>query len=108
MIIGQALGALKQKPSDFLSFLYQNKMLLLILASGHLLARLIVLLFMRAANLNSTRRPHRRFDWLYQTFERIERNLSKLAVLFVFLGLFDFILLTMLTNSIKVGQNDVD
>ena len=103
---GQSLGAMKQQPSDFLSFLIQSKVLLILLASGHLLARLIILMFMRAASSNAIIRFPNRLSWLHQTYQRIESHVSNLAVLFVFLGLFDFILLTMLTNSIKVGQSD--
>ena len=98
---------MKQQPSDFLSFLYQNKTLLIILASGHLLARLTVFLFMRAAYSNSTRRSNR-FGWLHQTYQQIESHLSNLAVLFVFLGLFDFINITLLTSSIKTEKLVVD
>ena len=110
MAAAQSLGTLNQKPSDFLSFLYQNKALLIILVSGHFLAKLVLILFMRVAHVNTTRRPHRRFDfgWLHQTYWQIESHLSKLAVFFVFLSLFDFLILTMLTNSIKTDKLLID
>lgn len=103
MTAGQPLGDLKQQPSDFLSFLYHNKALLIILASGHLLARLTAFLFMRTTYSNTSKR----FGCLHQTYERIQTRLPKLAVFFIFLSLFNFINLTLLTNSIKVGQGDV-
>ena len=102
MVAGQSLGPLKQQPSDFLSFLHQNKVLLILLAFGHLMTRLVVFLFMRTAYLNATR--SNRFGWLYQTYERIEGHLPKLAVLFVFLGLFDFINLNILCSLIKTDK----
>lgn len=108
MTAGQSLGNLKQQPSDFLSFLYQNKALLIILASGHLLARLTVFLFVRAAYSQATRRLRSRFEWPHEIYELAQSHLSKLAVFFVFLGLFDFINLTLLTNSIKTDKLLID
>lgn len=98
---------MKHQPSDFLSFLYQNKDLVIILASGHLLVRLIVFLFMRTVYSKATRRSPN-LKWLHQTYRRIESHLSKLTVLFVFLGLFDFIILTLLINSIKTDKLVID
>ena len=103
----QSLGTLRQQPSDFLSFLYPSKTLLIVLASGHLLARLIVLMFVRAANSNATKRSNR-FGWLHQPYRQIKNQLSNLAVLFVFLGVFDFINLTLWINSIKTNKLIID
>ena len=71
------------------------------------MARLAVFLFMKSAYSNVTRRSNR-FEWLHRTHRQIGSHLSNLAILFVFLGLFDFILLAMLINSIKTDKLIID
>lgn len=108
----QVLGEPKQQASDFLSFLYQNVGLVLMIVFGCLLTRLVAVSFLKTIYSSQTRRV----KWfsveiLLLACSQTTRQLPKLAILFLFFILFSgfkFILVTILCNLIKTDKVVID
>ena len=106
MSAAQGLEKLEHHASDFLAFLYQNVLLLVVIAAGYLLTRLAAAIVWKAVlsknGSGSTR-------WLpikpfYLTYGKVVRHLPRLAILFLSFTFFKFIIVTLLTNTIKTDK----
>ena len=100
LTVGQTLSDLKHQASDFLSFLYQNKLLLIILLVGYCFVRLMIVFFLKIACSN---KRHRCFPFwlLYTSDDQIRDHLTKwntIGYLLLFFGLFKFVNLNLLAR----------
>ena len=100
MTAAQSLKEPKRQASDFLSFLYHNNSLLAMIAFGYLLTRLVL----ASLSLAVYRRRIRLLRLLFLTYDRALRHLPKLAVLILSFVFFKFILIILLTNTIKTQK----
>lgn len=107
MTAAQVLGEPKQQASDFLSFLYKNLTLLLMIALGSLMARMTAVLILET--LHCLRGQTRRNNWfshqvLFLACSQATKKQPNLKILFLSLTLFKFILIVLLSNSIKTQK----
>lgn len=109
MTIAQILGEPKQQASDFLAFLYQNVSLVLMIVFGCLLTRLVAVSFLKTIYSNQTKRVKWfSIEILLLACCQATRKLPKLAILFVCFTIFKFIMVTLLSNTIKTTKVVVD
>lgn len=109
MTVAQVLDEPKQQASDFLSFLYQNVNLVLMILFGYLLTLLLAVLFLKTVYSNETRRVKWfSFDILLLASCQATRQLPKLALLFLSFTLFHFIMVNCLSNMIKTEKVIID
>ena len=107
MTAAQVLSEPKQQASDFLSFLYQNLNLVLVMFAGFLLTRLVAILFLKILHSRPTKRLFS-LEILFLTCCQTVKHLPKLSILFLAFALFRFILVTLLSNCIKTDKIVVD
>lgn len=109
MTAAQVLGEPTHQASDFLSFLYQNLTLLLIIVFGYLLNRLVVASLLKSVYSSQTRRITLfALKMLFLTCGQARKLLPKLAILFLSFAFFKFIMVALLSNTIKTTKVVVD